>query len=220
MSWDVPALESLAGSKAYILRKRLNDGGTLTREEKDWITREVNHNTYFKDSIPLLGYRFNFVDVLKTFVVKQYGHYTEYKGVDKTSIRSMLYGRVERIVELKNRGGESRPTKKNITMKIIYKSYMARPLKPFGEWHWEVREAVKTALALVEGKNGFRTHSEIWRRCNLVITVGHNIYTTSIEIRPPEQDVIRRRSNWHNGYAYYCNGVFWANMSRVKVELI
>ena len=94
VSWDVPALESLAGSKAYILRKRLNDGGTLTREEKDWITREVNHNTYFKDSIPLLGYRFNFVDV------KQYGHYTEYKGVDKTSIRSMLYGRVERIVEL------------------------------------------------------------------------------------------------------------------------
>lgn len=80
VSWDVPALESLAGSKAYILRKRLNDGGTLTREEKDWITREVNHNTYFKDSIPLLGYRFNFVDVLKTFVVKQYGHYTEYKG--------------------------------------------------------------------------------------------------------------------------------------------
>ena len=53
VSWDVPALESLAGSKAYILRKRLNDG-----------------------------------------------HYTEYKGVDKTSIRSMLYGRVERIVEL------------------------------------------------------------------------------------------------------------------------
>ena len=119
------------------------------------------------------------------------------------------------------RGGRRKPPyKKNITMKIIYKSYMARPLKPFGEWDWEVREAVKTALALVEGKNGFRTHSEIWRRCNLVITVGHNIYTTSIEIRPPEQDVIRRRSNWHNGYAYYCNGVFWANMSRVKVELI
>ena len=92
VSWDVPALESLAGSKAYILRKRLNDGGTLTREEKDWITREVNHNTYFKDSIPLLGYRFNFVDVLKTFVVKQYGHYTEYKGVDKTSIRSSQDG--------------------------------------------------------------------------------------------------------------------------------
>mgnify|MGYP000329717909 CR=1 FL=1 len=90
VSWDVPALESLAGSKAYILRKRLNDGGTLTREEKDWITREVNHNTYFKDSIPLLGYRFNFVDVLKTFVVKQYGHYTcctaEWKGLSNYKI--------------------------------------------------------------------------------------------------------------------------------------
>ena len=56
-------------------------------------------------------------------------------------------------------------------MKIIYKSYMARPAQ-IGEWDWEVREAVKTALALVEGKNGFKTHSEIWRRCNLVITVG------------------------------------------------
>ena len=100
VAWDVPALESLAGSKAYILRKRLNDGGKLSREEKNWITHEVNHNTYFRDSIPLLGYRFSFFDILNTFVVKQYGRYTEYMAVDKTSIRSMLYGRVERIIEV------------------------------------------------------------------------------------------------------------------------
>ena len=30
-------------------------------------------------------------------------------------------------------------------MKIIYKSYMARPLKPFGEWNWEVREVLLSA---------------------------------------------------------------------------
>lgn len=95
-----PHSKALQAQKRTYYANGSMTGGTLTREEKDWITREVNHNTYFKDSIPLLGYRFNFVDVLKTFVVKQYGHYTEYKGVDKTSIRSMLYGRVERIVEL------------------------------------------------------------------------------------------------------------------------
>lgn len=53
-------------------------------------------------------------------------------------------------------------------MKIIYKSYMARPLKPFGEWDWEVREAVKTALALVEGKkrvqNPFRDMAKVQPR--------------------------------------------------------
>lgn len=84
----------------------------------------------------------------------------------------------------------------------------------------EARDAVEKALKLVEGKTGFKTHSEIWRNCELIVTVGHNIYTTSIEIRPPEKDVIKRRSNWHNGHAYYCNGVFWANWSRMEVELI
>lgn len=105
-------------------------------------------------------------------------------------------------------------------MKIIYKSYMARPAQTLRGVGLGSSGSSQDGPCARRGENGFRTHSEIWRRCNLVITVGHNIYTTSIEIRPPEQDVIRRRSNWHNGYAYYCNGVFWANMSRVKVELV
>lgn len=105
-------------------------------------------------------------------------------------------------------------------MKVIYKERLGRPLKPFGEWHYEVREAVRDALRLVEGRHGFRTGFEIWRNCELIITVGHNIYTTSIEIRPPQKDVIRRRANWHNGYAYYSGGVFWGNWTRTKVELI
>lgn len=127
MSWDVPALESLAGSKAYILRKRLNDGGTLTREEKDWITREVNHNTYFKDSIPLLGYRFNFVDVLKTFRGKAVRalHGIQGRGQDEHTLHVVRQsGKDCRIIKS---GRRKPPYKKNITMKIIYKSYMARP---------------------------------------------------------------------------------------------
>lgn len=105
-------------------------------------------------------------------------------------------------------------------MKIIYNGYMGRPVKPFSEWDSEVQDAVKEATGLVEGRHGFKTHFEIWRNCELIITIGHNIYTTSIEIRPPAMAVIKRRANWHNGYAYFCNGVFWASISRVKVELI
>lgn len=102
-------------------------------------------------------------------------------------------------------------------MKIIYKGYSGRTITPKEEWDSEVRDVVAEALELIEGKHGFRTHFEIWRRCELIITIGHNIYTISIEIRPPQMVIIRRRANWHNGYAYYCNGVFWANISRTKV---
>jgi hypothetical protein len=105
-------------------------------------------------------------------------------------------------------------------MKIIYQGYMGRPLAPRSDWHWEVSEAVERAIEATRGKNGFRTPFEIWRDCELVITVGHNIYTTSIHIQPPEMALIKRRANWHNRFAYYCNGAFWANISKIKVELI
>ena len=39
-------------------------------------------------------------DVLKRYFVKQYGHIAEYYAVDKTALRSILYGRIEDIVEV------------------------------------------------------------------------------------------------------------------------
>jgi len=78
-------------------------------------------------------------------------------------------------------------------MKIIYNGYMGREVKPFPEWDSEVQDAVQEAIMLVEGMHGFRTHFEIWRNCELIITIGHNIYTTSIEIRPPRTALIRRK---------------------------
>ena len=72
----------------------------LTAEEKDWLTRNVNSNTYFKSAVPLQGWRFDFSDVLRTFIVCQYGHWTEYKATDKTGLRRYLYGRIDNIVEL------------------------------------------------------------------------------------------------------------------------
>ena len=100
VSWEVPELKELICSKVYQLREKLNNGGKLCREEKNWITKEVNHNSYFKNAIPLYGYRFNFADILKTYIVKQHGYYHEYKGIDKTSLRAMIYGRIDRIIEI------------------------------------------------------------------------------------------------------------------------
>lgn len=100
--WDVPELATLKDSKVYKLRERLNNGGKLTREEKNWLTRNVwDCNSYFKRGIALSGYYFDFSDILKRYFVKQYDHIQEYYAIDKTALRSMLYGRIENIVELK-----------------------------------------------------------------------------------------------------------------------
>lgn len=51
--WEVPALDTLKDAKAYILRQKVNNKEKLSREEKNWISYQVNHNTYFKSGIPV-----------------------------------------------------------------------------------------------------------------------------------------------------------------------
>ena len=81
---EVPTLASLKECKAYILRERLNNGEKLNRADKNWLTEAVNH-----------------ADALHHYWVKQYGQIAEYFAADKTALRSILFGRVEQIVELK-----------------------------------------------------------------------------------------------------------------------
>lgn len=102
-------------------------------------------------------------------------------------------------------------------MRIVYKKGTRKTLAESTE---EARSAVAKALELVKGKHGFRTSFGIWHNCELVITIGHNIYTTLIEIRPPVMAYIKRRSNWRNSYAYYCDGAFRGNNDNTKIELI
>ena len=64
--------------EAYLLRVKLNRGEAMSREEKDWLCEAVNSNTYFRTAIPVMGYRFDFFDVLKKYLVKQYGQWAEY----------------------------------------------------------------------------------------------------------------------------------------------
>ena len=76
VNWEVPALETLQNSRVYQLRLQLDRGERINREDKNWISRNVNSNTCFKRAIPLQGYCFDFSDVLKCFWVKQDGQIT------------------------------------------------------------------------------------------------------------------------------------------------
>ena len=100
VNWEVPELSALKGSKAYQLRERLNKGGKLNRAEKNWLTEAINSNTYFRRGVPIGGWKFDFTDVVHLYWVKQFGHISEYYAVDKTALRSILYGAIDKIVEL------------------------------------------------------------------------------------------------------------------------
>ena len=109
VQWDVPSLESLCKSKVYLLRVKLNRGERMSHEDellrallekKNWLCEAVNSNTYFHTAVPLQGYRFDFFDVLKKYLVNQYGQWAEYYAPDRTSLRSFLYGRINQIVEI------------------------------------------------------------------------------------------------------------------------
>ena len=65
VDWDIPELSTLQDSKVYQLRVQLNEGTPMSRQQKNWLTDNVNSNTYFKRAVPLMGYRFDFSDILK-----------------------------------------------------------------------------------------------------------------------------------------------------------
>ena len=99
VQWEVQPLETLCACEAYLLRVKLNRGEAMSREEKDWLCEAVNSNTYFRTAVPVMGYRFDFFDVLKKYLVKQYGQWAEYYAPDRTSLCKHLCGRIKQIVE-------------------------------------------------------------------------------------------------------------------------
>ena len=102
-------------------------------------------------------------------------------------------------------------------MKVVYQ---AGSRSRFEDMDWEAQEAVRRAVEMVEGMTGFRTHrGEVWRGCQLEVTMGHNIYTTDIRIVPDVRERLSR-SSYLNDSATYSNGAFWASVSRTQVELI
>lgn len=103
VQWEVQPLENLNGSRVYQLREKLNNGYKMDRAEKDWLAESLRNNTYFRTAVPLMGYRFDFSDVLRKFLVNQYGQWSEYYAPDKTSLRNTLYGTINQIVEIQSK---------------------------------------------------------------------------------------------------------------------
>ena len=100
VSHEIQPLNACSESRVFKLRAKLNNGERMNRAEKNWLAENVRSNSYFRTAVPLMGYRFDFSDVLKKFVVKQYEHWFEYYAPDKTSLRSVLFGRIQEIVEV------------------------------------------------------------------------------------------------------------------------
>ena len=100
VQWDVPELEKLKDSKVYKLRERLDNGDKLSREEKKLAHPQCERVLPFQKRYRFNGLPFDFSDVLKRYFVKQHGHIAEYYAIDKTALRSVLYGRIEDIIEV------------------------------------------------------------------------------------------------------------------------
>ena len=96
-------IEDLIDTKVYNLNKKaLSNPSSLSREEKDYIVKQIHSSTYTfgNTMIPVLGYAFDFSDVLKKFVIKtRSGEYQVVNGIDKTSVRN-CFNNVKAIEEI------------------------------------------------------------------------------------------------------------------------
>lgn len=58
-------------------------------------------NIHTFGAIKIMGYRYDFKKYLKQYVVKQHGGWQEYYAPNKTLLRKTLFGKVEKIIEIK-----------------------------------------------------------------------------------------------------------------------
>lgn len=107
VKWDVPELATLKDCKVYRLRESLNNGGKLTRDDKNWITEQVRGCCRFQKGIALMGYYFDFSDVLKRYYVKQYGHVVNITQSTKQPCVPLSTGELRILLKLNNQEHES-----------------------------------------------------------------------------------------------------------------
>lgn len=100
VKWDINPLETLKDSTVYRLKVKAMGGQKMTREEKDWLARNLALSTYGRSAIALMGWMFNFYGYVNRYLVKQYNSWTEYYAPDRTSLRKALYGRIQELHEL------------------------------------------------------------------------------------------------------------------------
>lgn len=95
------SIEGVKASKIGKCRVKLTNHEHLTREEKNYVTKLcIENGIYGGSSVALMGWLIDFSDILQGFVVKQYGEWHEYWGIDKTSVRKNLYGKIDKIIKI------------------------------------------------------------------------------------------------------------------------
>lgn len=91
-------------SEPYLILQKLCNNQPISREEKNRMTEAINRNSFFNDSVALLGVRINFRPFLKKFwfKTKYSGHIFEQFAFDKTSLRhNNRYNYPTRVEEIK-----------------------------------------------------------------------------------------------------------------------
>lgn len=86
--------------QAAQLMEKINNGGRLNREEKNYLTRAIKSDTFSRRGISVMGWRYDFSAVLKRYLLNQYGQWYELCAADKTALRHAVYGRIHEIVEI------------------------------------------------------------------------------------------------------------------------
>lgn len=99
------SLDSLKESKVYKIKNKLINGEKITREEKDYITREIKSSLYGRNyiGVSLMGWMFTFRHFMKRYIVKQYNSWYEVYGFDKTSVKFAQGKGITEIYEIPNK---------------------------------------------------------------------------------------------------------------------
>ena len=101
--WDIKPLETFEASFPFKTHAKLENGGELTREEKNHLFEALSTSSYSRQGVPLGGWMFDFSQWLKMYFVQdKYGGIVQYYAPDKTAIRvrASWLGGIRRIVEV------------------------------------------------------------------------------------------------------------------------
>lgn len=92
-------LESLSNSRPYLLREKINKGEKLSADDKWYIAKNCMDCTFFDTSIALMGWRFDFSDVLIRFLINSYGSWGRVYAFNKTQVKKLVFGKIDEIVQ-------------------------------------------------------------------------------------------------------------------------
>lgn len=82
------------------LRPSINNGKEYLKNVFNNSSHSQIDNLQKYGFIKIMGYRYNFKPLLKTYLYKQHGSWFEVYAPNKTLLRKSIYGRIDKIVEL------------------------------------------------------------------------------------------------------------------------